>query len=280
MGQLVSPEYLLFIGTKLIRLAAIIVITVLACRFFGAVVERFFEAQAATKKFYMEEKRARTLSTLLKSIGRYTMYFIGILMTLQEFKIDTTSILAGAGIIGLAVGVGAQGLVKDLLSGFFIIFEDQYAVGDYISSETMAGTVEEMGFRITKLRDGNGVLHIIPNGSINRISNYTRGFMQAVINVPVSYEADIAKVIKLLEQVAKEIGETMPEVLEGPKVLGVVDLGPSELIVRVVAKTVPLEQLKVETNFRQMVKVLFDAANIPIPTAIISVRPERQEGIV
>jgi moderate conductance mechanosensitive channel len=276
VGELGTVDVLYF-GNKLLRLAVICLIALAALRFSGVVVERFFQAQAGSKKFYLEEKRAHTLSVVLKLILRYAVYFIAVVMILQEFRIDTTSILAGAGIIGLAVGVGAQGLVKDIITGFFIIFEDQYAVGDYIVSGDMAGTVEEIDFRVTKLRDPSGIQHIIPNGSISRLSNYTRGHMMAVINIPVAYQADIGKVLALLEEACRDFGEGLPEVLDGPRVVGIVDLRPGEVIVRVVAKTVPLEQQKVETAFRHKVKLLFEAAQIPAPAVVL--RPEGQERL-
>lgn len=279
--QLISTELVLPLGGKLLRIAAIALGTWLACRFGGGLVDRVLTATEAEKKLYLEEKRARTLRALLKTILRYTVYFIAVLMLLQLFQIDTTSIIAGAGIIGLALGVGAQSLVKDFITGFFIIIEDQYAVGDYIVSGDMAGTVEEMGFRVTKLRDVNGALHIIPNSAIARISNYTRGHLQAVINIPVSYQADIDQVLKLLETACRETAQ-LPEILEGPTVLGVVDLAPGQVMVRVIAKTVPLEQMKVETKFRHKVKILFDAAKIPGPQACcharLDDRRDREDG--
>ncbi|WP_126307426.1 mechanosensitive ion channel family protein [Methylomusa anaerophila] len=245
------------------RLAAISIGGLLLLKFFNLVVERYFTPKPGAKTLYIDEKRARTLSSLLMSIIRYIIYFIIAVMVLQEFRIDTTSIIAGAGIIGVAVGIGAQGLIKDFITGFYIILEDQYGVGDYIVSENMAGTVEELGFRVTRLRDGNGVLHIIPNGSIGRISNYTRGHTQAVVTVPVSYQADIDKVLALLDKVCAEVGKSMPEVLAGPVVVGITDLGASEIIVKLTAKTVPLEQGKVETAIRHKVRTLFAAARIP-----------------
>lgn len=274
MESLFKADLLLVAGYKGLRIAAIIVVAVFIGRLSGLVIERLFHPPDGSKKL-LEEKRARTLSALLKTILRYTIYFLTTILILQEFSIDTTSIIAGASIVGLAVGVGAQGLVKDFITGFFIIFEDQYAVGDYIASDAMAGTVEELTFRVTKLRDASGVLHIIPNSAITRVSNYTRGHMQAVINIPVAYEANIDKVIALLEEAAREIAR-MPEVQESPKVIGVVDLKPGEVIVRVVAKTVPLEQVKVETAFRRKTKVLFEQAKIPVPELLP--RPEQQEG--
>lgn len=274
MESLFKTDLLLVAGYKGLRIAAIIIGAVFIGRLSGLVVERLFHPPDGAKKL-LEEKRARTLSALLKTILRYTVYFLAAILILQEFSIDTTSIIAGASIIGLAVGVGAQGLVKDFITGFFIIFEDQYAVGDYIVSDAMAGTVEELTFRVTKLRDASGILHIIPNSAISRISNYTRGHMQAVINIPVAYEADIDKVIALLEEAAREVAR-MPEVQEGPKVIGVVDLKPGEVIVRVVAKTVPLEQVKVEAAYRRKAKLLFAQAKIPVPELVVL--PERQEG--
>lgn len=264
MPMILTPEFWLYAGNKALRIAIIIIGAAIALRFFRIVIDRLLMTQIGTKSIF-EEKRARTLTGLVHSILRYVIYFIGIVMILQEFKIDTTSIVAGAGVVGLALGVGAQSLIRDVITGFFIILEDQYAIGDYIASGDMTGTVEEIGFRVTKLRDSNGVLHIIPHGAISRISNYTRGYMQAVINIPVAYEADTGKVLSLLEQACSEVGQEMDEVLEGPKVIGVVDLRSTELVIRLVAKTVPLEQIKVETALRHKIKLLFDEAKIPHP---------------
>lgn len=270
MEQLLTSDFWLGMTIKAVRLAAIIIGGSLVMRFTNLLVERFFIPQPGAKTLYLEEKRARTLSSLLHSVIRYTIYFIVLVMLLQEFKIDTTSIVAGAGIIGLALGVGAQSLIKDFVTGFFIILEDQYGVGDYIAISDMAGTVEEMGFRVTRLRDGNGILHIIPNGSISRVSNYTRGHMQASVNVPVPYEADMEQVFQLLDEVCGQVARDVPEVIDGPSVLGVVDLKPGEIIIRVTAKTVPLQQIKVETALRRLIKGKFTAANIPQPQLFAS----------
>jgi len=274
---LLTPDSLLYFGNKALRLVLILAGAVFACRFLGVVVERFFATNNGVNKLYLEEKRAKTLSNLLKMILRYTVYFISTIMILQEFHIDTTSILAGAGIIGLAVGVGAQSIFKDIIAGFFIFLENQYAVGDYIVSGDMAGTVEDIAFRTTKLRDGSGVLHIIPNGMISRISNYSRGQMLAVINVSVANQADISEVLTLLEKAGREIRQEMPEVLADPTVVGIVDFRPGEIVLQVSAPTLSLEQQKVETAFRRKIKVLFDAAQIPLPMDLWSHRPKERE---
>ncbi|KYZ75746.1 mechanosensitive ion channel protein MscS [Anaerosporomusa subterranea] len=266
MSELFSPDYLLVIGNRVLRLCLIVIGSGLAMRFFKLIVDRFFMPKADGKHFYLEEKRARTLSSLLKSIVQYMVYFVTLVMILQEFQIDTTSIIAGAGVIGLAIGFGAQTLVKDVITGFFIILEDQYSVGDYVENGDMAGTVEDVGFRITKLRGTNGVLHIIPNGAITKVTNYTRGHMQAVVNVPVAYDADINQVQLLLAEACESVKE-LPQIIEAPKLLGIVDFRPGELVMRIVVKTLPMEQGGVEAAIRQKIKTLFDAAAIPLPAA-------------
>ncbi len=266
MSELFSPDWLLLIGHKALRLCLIIGGSALVMRFLKLIVDRFFMPRTGAKHFYLEERRARTLSTLLKSIVQYVVYFVALVMILREFQIDTTSILAGAGVIGLAVGFGAQTLVKDVITGFFILFEDQYSVGDYIVSGDMAGTVEDMGFRITKLRGSNGVLHIIPNGSITKVSNHTRGHMLATVNIPVAYDADLRQVESLLKQACAAVKD-LPQIIEAPKVSGIVDMRPGELMMRIVAKTLPLEQSGVEAAIRRQVQELFAAAAIPLPAA-------------
>lgn len=263
--MLFTPEFLLFAGNRIIRIVGILLGVVVTLKLFRLIVNQVFIPNIVGQAFKFDEKRARTFGGLVQSIVQYLIYFIAIVLILQEFKIDTTSIVAGAGIVGLALGVGAQSLIRDFITGFFIVLENQFAVGDYIVSGDMGGTVEEIGLRVTKLRDSNGVLHILPHGAIIRVSNYTRGSMQAVVNLPVGYGADIGQVLSLLEEASNYVGKNMAEVLEGPKVVGVVDWRAQELIFRVVAKTVPLEQGKVEAALRHQIKLLFDKANISPP---------------
>lgn len=272
MEQLLTSDFWWSTAVRIIRLVTIVIGGLIVLRVTNVIVEQFFIPKPGAKTLYLEEKRARTLSSLLHSIIRYTIYFIVAIMLLQEFRIDTTSIVAGAGIIGLALGVGAQSLIKDFITGFFIILEDQYGVGDYVVIGDMSGTVEELGFRVTKLRDGNGILHIVPNGSVVKVSNHTRGHMQAVVNVPVPYEADIAQVFTLLDEACIAVGKSMHEVLDGPHIVGVVDLRPGDVIIRLTAKTVPLEQVKVETALRRLIKEKFTEAQIPPPQPLGGVR--------
>jgi moderate conductance mechanosensitive channel len=261
-AEFFSQAFIISLAASVAKIATIIIVTIIALRFSGAVIDKVLVSSTDAQKFYIDEKRAKTLTVLIKSILRYSIYFIAGLMILQVFRIDTTSILAGAGIIGLAVGVGAQGLVKDVITGFFIIFEDQFAVGDYIMTVDSSGIVEELGFRVVKLRDLNGVLHIIPNGSIGRVTNYTRGTMQAAVNIPVAHDADITKAWKAVEAAAREIQSEHIEIIEGPKIVGVVEINQYSIVIRVIAKVVPLEQVKIETALRQRIKQNFDAQGI------------------
>jgi small conductance mechanosensitive channel len=214
----------------------------------------------------LQENKAKTLSALLKSLWRYTIYALTIVLVLSRLQImDVAPILAGAGILGLAVGFGAQNLVRDIISGFFIILEDQFSVGDFITTGAYSGIVEELGLRITRIRDFSGELHIIPNGSIEAVTNRTRGNMRAMIDVGVAYEEDIDHVLAVLEERMRQYGEEDADVVEGPTVLGVVDLADSSVEIRIMAHTVAMTQWRVERDMRRAIKVKFDELGIEIP---------------
>lgn len=215
--------------------------------------------------YFTSNKRANTLAQILKKVVKYTLYFIAGLMILEMVGIKTTSILATAGVGGLAIGFGAQSLVKDVITGFFILLEDQFAVGDYIQISSYNGIVEELGMRVTKLRDFSGELHIIPNGEIQVVTNRTRGAMRALVSVGIAYEADIDKAFKVIEEVSQEIREKNPAIIDGPNILGVVALDSSSVVIRIVANTEPMEQWAVERTLLKKIKEAFDRENIEIP---------------
>lgn len=267
MQELLPQTVVMAAAASLIKIAAIIVVTVIGLRFAGNVIDRLFSRSPDNRKFYLDERRAKTLGALLKSVLRYAIYFIAGVMILKEFRIDTTSILAGAGIFGLAIGVGAQSIVRDVVTGFFIIFEDQFAVGDYITTVELSGVVEEVGFRIIKLRDLNGVLHIVPNGVIGKVTNFTRGTMQAAVNIPVAYDADVNEARRAVEEAVQEVRQEMAVIMEGPQIVGITDFNQHSAVLRIVATVVPLEHVKVETALRERVKQKFDSLGIPFISA-------------
>lgn len=216
-------------------------------------------------KIYNNDKRINTLAEMLKRIVKFVLYFIGIMIILEMFNINTTSILATAGIGGLAIGFGAQSLVKDLITGFFLLFEDQYAVGDYVKIGDYEGVVEELGLRVTKLRDFTGDLHIIPNSSIQIVSNRTRGAMRALVKVSISYNENIDRVVKILENVCLNLKATNNSIIDGPTILGVTDLGEYKIDITIIAKAKPMEQWAVEREIRKKVKEAFEKENIEVP---------------
>ena len=206
----------------------------------------------------------RQLSTILKSVLGYIIYFIGFLTIASQF-VDVTSLIAVAGVGSLAIGFGAQSLVRDVVTGFFIFFEDQYSVGDYISAGSFSGIVEAMGLRTTQIRDFNGDLHILPNGEISSVTNHSRGNMRAMVDVGIPYEEDIQRVLNILDRLCGQLAQENPSIVEGPYVLGVQELGESSVNIRLIAKTKNMEQWAVERLLRQKIKEAFDREGIQVP---------------
>lgn len=248
---------------KFAKILIIIFITRILITVINRVVDRTFKNRKKSNEL-MTISRANTLGEILKSVIRYTLYFIAI-MTILDMFINTASILATAGIGGVAIGFGAQSLVKDMITGFFILFEDQYALGDYVKIGDYEGIVEELGVRVTKLRDFSGELHIIPNGNIQVVTNRTRGAMRALVEVTIAYEEDIDKAIKVLEKMCLAIKEGNDTILEGPSIMGVTDLAEYGFKLRIVAKTQPMDQWSLEREIRKKVKETLDKENIEIP---------------
>ncbi|EYE88664.1 mechanosensitive ion channel protein MscS [Fervidicella metallireducens AeB] len=229
-------------------------------------IEKFFHTQK-NSRFPINEKKADTLSELLKSVVRYALYFVSILWIAEQILPNSTkTILTLTSVAGVAIGFGAQSVVKDVIAGFFILFEDQFAVGDYIIVDNMSGVVEVVGLRVTKLRDFTGDLHIIPNGSIVKVTNKSRGNMRALVNVDIAYEEDIDHAVKVIKETCQEIKKDYQDIIvEGPDVSGVTNLGTSGITLRVIAKTVPMKQWDVEMELRRRIKYALDKEGIEIP---------------
>ena len=249
---------------KLIKIFIIFIIIKVLTKIVYVVIDRTVKRKK-NGIFHRDEKKINTLTTVLKNIIKYVFYFIGLVMVLDMFDISTSSILATAGIGGLAIGFGAQSLVKDVITGFFILFEDQFSVGDYVKIGEYEGIVEELGVRVTKIRDFSGELHIIPNSNIQTVTNRTRGNMRASVVITVAYEEDIDRVTEVLNKVCEELKETNENIVEGPTLIGISNLGEYGMDFRIIAKTVPMEQWGVEREIRKKVKEALDRENIEIP---------------
>lgn len=213
------------------------------------------------------QQRTRTMGSLLKSIITGVVFSVVGMMILSEF-VDIGPILASAGILGVALGFGAQSLVKDFLSGIFMIFEDQYGVGDVIDAGEATGTVEAVGLRVTRLRDIDGTVWYVRNGEIIRVGNKSQNWARTVLDVGVAYGEDITRVRRILEEVAHSLWEDEEfrgVIIEEPEVWGVEDLAADAVTVRVTLKTAPLEQWRVARVMRERIKSRFDIEGIEIP---------------
>ncbi len=228
-------------------------------------LDRFFTGSGNVTE--IERQRQMTLLPLAKSFFKYAIFFIAFVLMLRAFDINPTAILAGAGIVGIVVGLGAQSLINDLVSGFFILFENVYLVGDYIESEDARGWIEGIDIRTTRIRDPNGQLHIIRNGHLGKVINYSKGYTYAVVEVGVAYDSDLEKVYKVLKETGKKLNEKDPNVLEPTEVKGLEEFGESQLTIRTTTRVKPGCHLIVAREYRKMIKEVFDREGIEIPFA-------------
>jgi moderate conductance mechanosensitive channel len=211
---------------------------------------------------YREDRRidshVRTLVPLLHSVGQYVLYFGSAIVMLGTLGVQTAPILAGAGIVGLAVGLGAQGLVTDLVSGFFILFENQYLVGDYVQIGDASGIVEAVGIRLTQIRDGHGKLHILPNGQVKGVINYSKGYVNAVVDIKVPAGTDLESVFRAMHEAGRRLRQARKEVLEDTQVHGLIDLGTSDMTIRAVTKVQPGTHGSMQSEYRRLLKQVLD----------------------
>jgi small-conductance mechanosensitive channel len=213
----------------------------------------------------MSSQRANTLEKLMQSILSYLLIFIFTGIIFELFGLDIKTLIAGAGIIGLAVGFGAQGLVSDVVTGFFLLLEKQVDVGDYVTLGGYDGIVEEVGLRTTHVRGFDGTIHYIPNREISSLSNHSRGNMRALVDIGIAYDENIDQAITVIQAACDRVAAENENIVEGPKVLGVQNLGASDVVIRIICKTRNMEQWGVERALRKAIKEALDANNIEIP---------------
>ena len=213
-------------------------------------------------------QRTRTLGAVLRSIAAMVIYGLAVMMSLGEFDVNLGPLIAGAGIVGVAVGFGAKSLVEDFLSGVFMLLEDQYGVGDVVDVGDTAGVVEEVKLRTTQVRDINGTLWHIPNGAIRRVANMTQDWGRAVLDIEVAYDTDIAAAAAVIKEVADGMWrEQLPNatIIEEPSIAGLQAFGENAIAIRLMAKTEPGEQWSAARELRGRLKDAFDEAGIEIP---------------
>lgn len=230
-----------------------------------------------THKVKTKNKRSYTVAKLLHSIIKYTIMLIAVFAILSTWGINVTAALAGVGVLSLVIGLGAQDLIKDLLAGMGIVFEDQYEIDDVVEINGFKGKVLEVGLRTTKLINNSGEIRIIRNGQISEVSNFSRSYSLAVVIASISYEESIDKVITLLDEHLPSLKDNYKQIIEGPVVTGVDKLNESSVDIKITAKTEPEEHYAVQRALNKFIKDLFDEHNIEIPYTQIVVHGEKHE---
>jgi small conductance mechanosensitive channel len=261
------------VGTVSLRIVFVLVLGYVGIRFARLGLQQLervmiLASEATDRLSGMAQKRAATLTGILRTIALTAIWAIVIIQLLQQVGLDVAPILAGAGILGLAVGFGAQNLVRDLISGFFIILEDQIRLGDVAVINGTGGLVETITFRTISLRDFAGVVHIFPNGAINTLSNMSKEWSAFVLDMGVAYKEDTDRVVLVMREVGDELRADPafgPLMIEPIEVVGVENFADSAVMLRARIKTKPLEQWNIGREYRRRLKKAFDAQGIEIP---------------
>ncbi|MGH3621196.1 MAG: mechanosensitive ion channel family protein [Sciscionella sp.] len=217
-------------------------------------------------------QRARTVGSVLRSCASFLIYGVAFVMVLGEFGINLAPIIASAGVLGLAIGFGAQNLVRDFLSGIFMMLEDQYGVGDSVDLGAAVGEVESVGLRTTKLRDIAGTVWYVRNGEILRVGNSSQGFAVAVVDIPVGHGANLSRAADVASEAAQVVASDghVDDVIEAPTMLGVQEITPYAVVLRVTAKTRPGRQWAVQRTLRAKLVAALDEEGVPTPSATVA----------
>ncbi|MGI6662073.1 MAG: mechanosensitive ion channel family protein [Bacillota bacterium] len=260
-------------GTAL-RIGLVVLITGVLVKIGDSLIDRLLTRGAKLGGAHFDEARGKTLASLLKSALRYVVSTVAILTVLQLLGIDIKALLGGVAIVGLAVGFGAQSLVKDVITGFFIIYERQYDVGDYITAAGLSGVVQEVGLRTTKLRDWSGDVHIIPNGMIDKTTNASAWASRALVKIPLAHDVDVRRAMAIMQEVCDEVRKEFPVIIDGPRPLGIGDMDAFGVTVNVWARTQPLQQWAIERELRLRIKEALDREGIKRPYPPLRIRTE------
>ncbi len=264
----------MIVATIVVAIVATIVVQILVRRF----RRRLEGSPSLTQELNLQ--RIATLTGALSTASVVVIWTVATLVVLGNLNVSLGPLLASAGVAGVALGFGAQSIVRDTLSGFFILLENQFGVGDVIELQTTAnpvgGKVESLTLRVTTLRAFDGTLHIVPNGNIQLVSNKSRGWARAIVDVRVAYGEDVERVRAILEELFEEVrlDETLRDwIHEGPSVLGIETLSDYALVVRVVADTRPSKRWDTERSLRERIARRLDAEGIRVPLPPVAPRP-------
>jgi small conductance mechanosensitive channel len=264
--------YLELVGNWLLstglRIGVILVLMLIALKVTRIVTNRVFGVIKKHKDEEDYQKRTKTLSSVIRHVLGITILIVALMAVLGELGIEIGPVIAAAGVVGLAVGFGAQSLVKDVISGFFILLEDQIHVGDWVTIAGQTGVVERLNLKMTVLRDLHGNVHFVPNGSIDVVTNLTREYSRAVLDIGVAYREDVDEVMDVMRQVDEDLRKDPDfknDILEPMEVFGLNEFGDSALVIRGRIKTRPAKQWGVGREYRRRLKRAFDDKDIEIP---------------
>jgi small conductance mechanosensitive channel len=259
-------DTMIFLRHDLPKLALVVLGAFLLIRLLRVIVRKVAGLEKKRLLPGMRAQQVRTLASVINDVGAFAILFVAALETLSLLGLNLGPLLASAGIAGLAIGFGAQTLVKDVINGFFILFEDQYNIGDMVRAAGVKGVVEAMSLRRTVLRDDDGTVHIVPNSEIKIVSNQTRDWAQATLRVTVAYSEPSDRIVSLLQQVGNELRNDLAftqDLLSDVQVLGLERVGNGEAEYVIVVKTRPNQQYGVSRELRRRIKDSFQKNNVP-----------------
>ncbi|PLX85199.1 MAG: mechanosensitive ion channel family protein [Desulfuromonas sp.] len=265
LSQLQFIAHLAVYGPKVVKAIGIVFLAKVAVEIANLLVDRSLSGEDDASE--VERQRRLTIGPIVKSLLGTTVYFVAFVLILRAFDLNPLPILAGAGILGVVIGFGAQPLINDVVSGFFILFENLYLVGDYMETGNARGTVESIALRTTRIRDPNGQVHILRNGLIGEVVNFSKEYTHAVVEVGVAYESDLNQVYRVLGEVGSQFQKECADVLEPTQIRGLKDFGDSALLVRTVTRVKPGRHRQAGFALRKLIKEAFDREGIEIPFA-------------
>jgi len=251
---------------KGVKIISVIILMYFSIRIGKYLIKKFVEKQINSNAMLsLDSQRAKTLGEVLKSVLKYSVYFMGIAIIVSILFSEISLTFASIG--GIAVGLGAQSLIKDIINGFFILFENQFGVGDHVTLGNFNGIVKSIGIRTTVISDFTGDIHFISNGTINGVTNHSRNNIRFTVDVNISYEQDIEKVIEVIEITCEDFKVKNEEYISDPiEISGIKELGVSTVTIRVVGKAKPLNQGKMENELRKAIKLALDKNKVVMPS--------------
>ena len=264
---------------RLAALVGVVLVGWIGYRLVAILIGRLLRRVEASAHSPARAQRARTLDPLLTSVARYLIGFMVVVVILQRIGIDVRTLIVSAGVAGVVIGLGAQTLIKDVVSGFFLLFEGLIAVGDVVEVGAHTGVVEAVGLRVTKIRKFSGELRIVPNGELGAFGLHTAGWARLVVEVSVDYEEDVGRALRVLGEVGAALAAAHPAaILESPAAEGILRIAQTETVLRLHARVVAAEKFALELEARRRVKEAFADHGVRVPRPAMDVRLASSSG--